>query len=215
MDQRAQRVVHQADGVSWLQQVELTAEHAIVTSLPDHSELPLLGMEAWREWFVDTARLCCQRVADEAVTVFYQTDVKHEGRWIDKGYLVSKGAELAGSHLLWHKVACRVAPGQASIGRPAYGHLLCFSRELRMAEDRATPDVLPEVGEMPWARAMGSKVCTAVARFLRKQTACRCVVDPFCGLGTMLAVANAHGLDAIGVELSRKRAERARTLALD
>jgi tRNA G10 N-methylase Trm11 len=39
-------------------------------------------------------------------------------------------------------------------------------------------------------------------------------VDPFCGLGTMLAVANRRGLDAVGVELSAKRAERARALAL-
>jgi hypothetical protein len=30
----------------------------------------------------------------------------------------------------------------------------------------------------------------------------------------MLAVANAHGLDAIGIELSRKRAENARSLVL-
>jgi hypothetical protein len=33
-------------------------------------------------------------------------------------------------------------------------------------------------------------------------------------MGTMLAVANANGLDAIGVEISRKRAENARSLAL-
>jgi tRNA G10 N-methylase Trm11 len=38
------------------------------------------------------------------------------------------------------------------------------------------------------------------------------VVDPFCGLGTILAVANEHGLDAIGVELSSKRARKARRL---
>jgi tRNA G10 N-methylase Trm11 len=38
------------------------------------------------------------------------------------------------------------------------------------------------------------------------------VVDPFCGLGSALAVANALGMDAIGVELSRKRAEKAREL---
>jgi tRNA G10 N-methylase Trm11 len=38
------------------------------------------------------------------------------------------------------------------------------------------------------------------------------VVDPFCGVGTVLAVANAHGLDALGVEKHRKRAEQARAL---
>jgi tRNA G10 N-methylase Trm11 len=38
----------------------------------------------------------------------------------------------------------------------------------------------------------------------------RVVVDPFCGFGSILAAANAHGLDAIGVELSRRRAAKAR-----
>jgi tRNA G10 N-methylase Trm11 len=40
------------------------------------------------------------------------------------------------------------------------------------------------------------------------------VVDPFCGVGTVLAVANETGLDAIGVELNRKRARKARTLTV-
>jgi tRNA G10 N-methylase Trm11 len=40
----------------------------------------------------------------------------------------------------------------------------------------------------------------------------RTVVDPFCGHGSVLAAANAHGLSAIGVELSRRRAAKARTL---
>jgi tRNA G10 N-methylase Trm11 len=38
------------------------------------------------------------------------------------------------------------------------------------------------------------------------------IVDPFCGMGSVLAVANAHGLAAIGVEKSRRRAARARKL---
>jgi tRNA G10 N-methylase Trm11 len=61
---------------------------------------------------------------------------------------------------------------------------------------------------------MGREACDAVARFLLAHTACRTVVDPFCGLGTMLAVANAHGLAAVGVERSPRRAMRARRLTL-
>ena len=202
------------DGLAWLARGPLPAGHAIVTSLPDHSELPRLGVEAWREWFVDAAARCCGAVADQAVAVFYQTDVKHDGRWIDKGHLAHAGADRAGAHLLWHKVVCRAPAGVTTFGRPAYAHLLCFSRALRLAPGQASPDVLPRLGEMTWARAMGREACDAVARFLLAHTACRTVADPFCGLGTMLAVANAHGLDAVGVELSPRRAERARGLAL-
>jgi len=209
------RVVHQGDGVAWLAAAPLPSDHAIVTSLPDHSEVPDLGVAGWRRWFVDTVALACRQLADDAVAIFFQTDVKHDGRWIDKGFLVTLGADAAGSHLLWHKIVCRAAPGTTTFGRPAYAHLLCVSRGLRLAPGQSSPDVLPRLGAMPWARAMGVDACDAAARFLLTHTACRVVVDPFCGVGTMLAVANRHGLDAIGVELSRRRAARAASLELD
>lgn len=206
------RVVHCTDGIAWLEQATLPADHAIVTSLPDSSELPRLGFDGWRKWFADTAALICRKVADESVAIFFQTDVKLDGRWVDKGFLVSLGAEAAGSHCLWHKVVCRAPPGLTTFGRPAYAHLLCFSRGLRLEKGQSSPDVLPRLGDMPWARAMGVEACEAVATFVLAHTKCRTVVDPFCGVGTMLAVANRRGLDAIGVELSAKRAEKARTL---
>lgn len=208
------RIVHQGDGVAWLEGATLPADHAVVTSLPDLSEVPRLGPDGWRRWFVDTAALACRRVADDAVAIFFQTDVKRDGVWIDKGFLVQLGAEAAGSQLLWHKIVCRAPAGTTTFGRPAYAHLLCFSRALRLTHAQSTADVLPRLGEMPWARAMGTEACEATCRFLGAHTGCRTVVDPFCGIGTMLAVANARGLDAIGVELSAKRAARARTLEL-
>lgn len=189
-------------------------QHAIVTSLPDSSELPSLGFEGWRKWFVETSRLICERTHDDGVAIFFQTDVKRDGAWVDKGFLVSLGAEQAGSRCLWHKVVCRAPAGMTTFGRPAYAHLLCFSRKKSLEKGQASADVLPTLGEMPWARAMGVDACEAVARFLVQHTSTRVVVDPFCGLGTMLAVANQHGLDAVGVELSAKRAARARELTL-
>lgn len=209
------RVVHTAEAVSWLEaQSAFDATHAFVTSLPDSSEVPSLGFDGWRRWFIDTSALICRKTADHAVSVFFQTDVKRDGRWIDKGFLVALGAEAAGSHCLWHKVVCRAPAGVTTFGRPSYAHLLCFSRGLRLEKGQATPDVIPRLGEMPWARAMGVDACEAVASFLLSFTSCRTVVDPFCGLGTMLAVANRRGLDAIGVELSPKRARRAESLVL-
>lgn len=188
----------------------LPADAAIVTSLPDHSELPALGVEGWKTWFVETVTLACRALSDEAVAIFYQSDVKHDGRWIDKGHLVMCGADMAGSALLWHKVVCRFAAGTVTFGRPSYSHMLCVSRALRVESGVSSADVLPELGEMTWARAMGSAACEVAAKFIAEHTKCRVVVDPFCGLGSMLTAANAHGLDAVGVELSRRRAERAR-----
>lgn len=205
----AERVVHHGDGIAFLRRGPLPGDHAIVTSLPDASELPELGLAGWRRWFVETVALACSAVADDAVAMFYQTDVKRDGRWIDKGHLVMLGADAADSHALFHKIVCRVPPGTTTFGRPAYAHLVCVSRARRLAPGASTPDVLPALGEMSWSRAMGSDACDAAVRFLMSIGA-RVVVDPFCGQGSMLAAANRHGLDAVGVELSRRRAARAR-----
>jgi hypothetical protein len=203
------RVVHHGDGIAFLERGPLPDDHAIITSLPDHSELPKLGVDGWRGWFADTVALACRTIADDAVAVFYQTDVKHDGRWIDKGHLVMCGADAAGSHVLFHKIVCRVPPGATTFGRPAYAHLIAVSRARRLAPGASTPDVLPSLGTMTWSRAMGAAACEVAVKFVASAGA-RVVVDPFCGLGSALAAANAHGLEAIGVELSRRRAAGAR-----
>lgn len=206
------RAVHCGDGVAWLREATLGPEHAIVTSLPDVSEVPAMGFEGWRRWFIDSAALALERPA--GLAVFYQSDIKHEGTWVDKGFLVQLAADRVGAALLFHKIVCRAPAGTITFGRPAYAHLLAFSRTLRLAPAQSSADVLPSMGAMTWPRAMGVDACRAVARFLVAHTPTRVVVDPFCGVGTMLAVANEHGLDALGVELSPKRAERARRLSL-
>jgi hypothetical protein len=207
------RTVHQTDGIAWLERSRLPADHALVTSLPDSSELSM-SFEQWEHWFTQTAALVCRSAAESAVAIFFQTDVKREGQWVDKSFLVQQGARAAGVRLLFHKVVCRAPAGVTTFGRPGYAHLLCFSDSLRLSPAQSSADVLPTLGKMTWARAMGIDACHATCRFLLEHTACRTVVDPFCGVGTMLAAANAHGLAAIGVERSPKRAARARTLTL-
>ena len=215
-DVSAARTVHHGDGLAFLATTPLPADHAIITSLPDVSELPELGgLAAWRAWFISTVSLICRTVADDAVAIFFQTDIKHAGRWIDKGHLVLSGADAASSHALFHKIVCRVPPATTTFGRPAYAHLLGFSKGVRPDPGKSTADVIPRLGAMPWSRAMGVEACKVACAFLRDDVATRVVVDPFCGKGTVLAVANAMGMDSIGVELSAKRCRAARSMALD
>lgn len=206
------RTVYCEDALAWLRARPKLDGCSVITSLPDASELPALSPEAWERWFEDAAALVLSRCPDEGVAIFFQSDVKRDGRWVDKGRLVQRAAEREGVPLLFHQIVCRVAPGSPTHGRAGYSHLLGFSRGARYDLRYATADVLPEAGETTWTRGMGARACEAACRFVLRHTPARTIVDPFCGHGTALAVANSMGLDAIGVEIARKRAQKARSL---
>lgn len=208
------REVIQADARIWLAENAADPLDAVVTSLPDVSELPELGpgLEGWKRWFVETAAQVLRWTAPGMPCLFFQSDIRHHGQWVDKAYLVQRAAELVGATLVFHKIVCRHAPGTLTQGRPSYSHLLAFSSGEPVIPKKPSADVLPDAGEMPWSRAMGTRACEAACRFLLNETPAKRVVDPFCGKGTVLAVANALGLSALGVELSGKRCRAARKL---
>lgn len=189
------------------------AQSSVVTSLPDVSELSL-SLDDWKTWFVDAAKVVMRWVSADGVAIFFQSDIRHNGVWVDKGYLVQRAAEDVGAQLRWHRIVCRKPPGTRSLGRPSYSHLLCFGMGAGKKESKILPDVLPSAGEMPWSRAMGVEACRLACDYLLAETDTQTVVDPFCGKGTLLAVANAMGLNAVGVELSQKRCRAARNLVI-
>lgn len=198
------------DAFEYLAQENAFKNASCVTSLPDISELPGSDLTTWSTWFSEAAAKIMDRVPDDAVAIFFQTDVFRFGRWVDKSALLFRAADHARTHLLWHKIVCRVAPGTVSDGRPGFAHMLCFSRALTHARATSSPDVLTEAGSMDWSNAMGRTACMAACRWVRDNTTTRAIVDPFCGTGTVLAVANELGLDAVGIEIDPERADRAR-----
>lgn len=187
----------------------------MITSLPDLSEVPHLGFEGWKTWFEDAAALTLSRTPDDGVTIFYQSDIRHGGLWVDKGQLVARAAEREKAALLFHKIVCRKPAGTLTRGRASYTHMLGYSRALAPKLAFTTPDVLPDAGAMPTPKSMGVLACVDACRFVLTQTTTRTIVDPFCGAGTVLAVANSLGLDAIGVDLSTRQVRRARNLVVD
>ena len=60
--------------------------------------------------------------------------------------------------------------------------------------------------------AVEVRAAAHAVRFARDQAAAKVIFDPFCGVGTVLAVANRLGLDALGVEKAKKRCEQSRQL---
>jgi hypothetical protein len=208
------RTVVHGEALAWLAENSARPATGVVTSLPDLSELPELGFDAWRTWFVEAARRVIRWLPDGSGAVFYQSDVRHRGLWVDKGYLVACAAEIEHADMLWHRIVCRKPAGTETHGRASYAHMIAVSRSVLAPAKRPYPDVLPDAGMMPWSRAMGAEACRLACNWLRLETAARTIVDPFCGHGTVLAVANELGLDAIGVERCARRCKKARTLRL-
>lgn len=207
------RLVVNAEALAWLDATPAEPGSSVVTSLPDVSEVPEKGFDGWRAWFMDAARRIMRWVPDDGVAIFFQSDIRYRGVWVDKGYLVLRAAEDEGALLVWHKIVCRKPAGTISHGRASYSHMICVSRKLHVPKAPG-PDVLADTGMMTWTKAMGVNACRLACRYLQDDTATRIVVDPFCGHGTVLAVANTFGFDAVGVELSAKRCRTARNLVV-
>ena len=165
---------------------------------------------------MNTAQLIIQKTPEDGLTLFYQSDIKFEGTWVDKSFLIMKAAEKENSELLFHKILCRTKPGILTFGRPAYSHLIAFSKNSRLELNQVTiPDVLPDLGEKTWERGMGLIACLKIATFLKEHTKTTTLINPFCGEGSILAAAQLRGLDVIGIERSPKRARTAEILKIN
>jgi len=198
-----------ADAIAWMRARGRIDGACAVTSLPDVSEVGKT-LSAWREWFSDAVRLVVDAVPDDSAALFFQSDIKRDGAWIDKGALVIRAAEDAGARVLFHKIICRRPPGMLTQGRPGFTHLIAVSRAMRCPDILPIPDVIADAGRSLWVRAMGVRAAAHAVRFARDQVRAKLIFDPFCGVGTIPAVANALGLDALGIELARKRCEQSR-----
>ena len=203
------RVVHEGCALEWLRERSLPPDTGVVTSLPNVDEFGHRDLDRWRTWFQEAAALVLQRTPPRGACVFFQTDIKHDGVWVDKSYLVQRAAEQVGAQLIWHKLALRAPPGTTTNHEPGFAHLLCFSQTLRADAANATPDVLERVGRKGWARSMGAEVADAAVGWLAAHAGARTIFAPFCGVGTALDAAEARGLASIGVERNPGRARRA------
>lgn len=208
------RVVHHADALAWLADHRPLDGASIITSLPDAAELPSLGFDGWRVWFDKAAQAVAESVSDAGVAIFFQSDVRRAGAWVDKGHLVTCAALRTGLHLVFHRIVCRVPAGTPTVGRPSYSHLLAFARRVIPPTGVPAADVLADAGFMPGPKAMGVAACAVACRFVLDHTVTRTIVDPFCGFGTVLAVANALGMNAVGIDTSARMCRRAQNLQL-
>ena len=200
------RTIYCQDAIPWLEtQKKLDS---IVTSIPEMDEVKL-SFKEYVPFFRNAARLCLEAVKDKGYCIFLQTDRKYKG-WVDKSYLISDEAQKLGIRMIWHKIALRTEVGKADIFRPTYSHMLCYSKDGLIGIP--VTDVVQR-GEVTYANGFGIDAVALVIQFLKKHNI-KTVTDPFVGSGTVVAVANAMGLNGIGVDIDKKQCIKAKALEI-
>jgi DNA methylase len=205
------RLVFCADALEWMPRHE--GQFAVITSLPDALEAGFTAeqwgrdLERWRGWFIAAARFAMLCAAPEAPAIFYQTDRKADGALISKPRLLQAAAEPIGARLLWHKIALRGRENSVDLFRPSYCHLMAFSQ--KGSSGKATADVF-ERGKLLYKNAMGMTAAEVACNHAGKSG--RAILDPFCGQGSVLAIANRLGFDSVGIDLDPEQCEKAARL---
>lgn len=196
-----------ADSLVWLP--DHPDQGAIVTSLPEVSELPHVPFEEYGSWLAQAARLCFGSLSEDCPIVFLQTDRKHDGRWLDKSFALSAVAEECGYWMLWHKIELRGKPGTMDWRRPGFRHVLAYGRGKTRPGD-ATPDIIPPSQPL-YADGVGKLAAEEAVRLCLLTNNAPRILDPFCGQGTFLAAAQRLGAkDITGIDISVEQCRLAR-----
>lgn len=228
----AERTVVVSDTLEWLEaQESFPAGTCVITGIPDITEAApaagagthMMALDEYMQWAQKTVAMILQRLPPGGCAIFVQTDIKvgagaagtyHE--WVDKSFILQCAAKTVDDvRLLWHKITAFDELGtMGSLRRARYSHVLCFGKGSEPERHDGPMASVPDVGRrgcVTWARGTGVRCCLALCRYAKKRGS-TLVVDPFCGEGAVLALAGYCGLDSIGVELNRKRAESAKCL---
>lgn len=200
------RVVICADSHRWLpNNVDIKA---IITSLPDMEEVGLNNID-WQRWIKDTCVLLSNSLSDSGLIIFYQTDRKYKGEVIDKKTLISNQFINMGYKNIFSKIILKQKPETVNLFRPTFTNLFGFSKNIKSG--KATPDVI-FAGNMLYKNAMGFNACKTSIEFIKSKINTKIIVDPFCGQGSVLKIANDLGLNSIGVDILKEQCEIAKNL---
>lgn len=205
---KTKRKIICTDALAWLEKHRDVG--SVITSMPELDEVSM-SEDDYVTWFQRAARECFRSTSEGHLTVFYQTDRLYKGRRISKPFMLMKAAEQCKVSLIWHKIVLRRDPGKIDIRRPGYSHLLAFGDDECKA-GKATPDVF-EAGGVLYPNGTGLNAATVALQAALRHGPRVC--DPFCGRGTIPALAEAMGFERVtGVDLDPEQAEAARQCRL-
>ncbi len=179
---------------------------SVLTSIPDREETDM-SIEEWKHWFCNVVRKIVSKTNNYAI--FYQTNRKVDGGLIDKSYLVNQGISISGGKLLWSKIALCRDVNASDLFRPTFTHILCASKKKGSGKNKA--DVIHR-GKMIYKNAMGLNACMFCLDFIKNNSDTKVITDPFCGQGSILAIADKMGFETIGVDILEEQCEKSKKL---
>jgi hypothetical protein len=197
-------------------------------------------VDQYKEWFKDMVKQLMVRLAVGNYVVLLQSDArmmnnKQEAyEWLDKSHLANAAADETGCTLVWHKILLTGKDAhKRSTGRPCFSHLVCFVKNppsepvthlctiqeatANKIAHRTSYFAIPDIfyrGEMLWPKGIGLDSCYVGVMFLKHIGKAEVILDPFCGIGTVLAMSNVLGVNAKGVEISGSRCRKSKKLVI-
>lgn len=196
-----------ADSLKWLAtQKELPN---VITGICDLDETTM-DFNNYIKFFNKIAELIFKKLSKDGYAIFTQTDRKYNKEWIDKSYILTKCAYKYGLKLVWHKIILNRAVGGTDLFRPTYSHILCYT--YNGTSGAATPDVL-NISERSYKNGTPLAAAELCIDFIKKYNKKNTdIIDPFVGQGTIVALANKMGLNAIGIDIDSEQAKKAEKL---
>lgn len=100
------------------------------------------------------------------------------------------------------------AVGKVDLHRPTYSHMIALNGKPK----KATPDVIP-CGKSLYKNGTGMNAAITGVEWIRGQA--DAIVDPFCGRGTIPAVADCLGIKSVGIDIDAEQCRYAELLSVD
>jgi len=200
------REVYCADANIWL--TENCNNKIIITSLPDMDEVNL-NYNDWINWISITCNNLIKSLSTDGIIFFYQTDRKYKGILIDKKSLISNIFISNRFNNIFSKIILKQNPNTINLFRPTYTNLFAFSKKI--TSGKSTPDVI-YCGKMLYKNAMGFNAVECCINFLKAKNIHAPVIDPFCGMGSVLKISNELGYNSIGIDILKEQTKIAKNI---
>jgi len=200
------REVFCMDAIDWLNTNK--NNECIITSIPSRGEVKIRNVKEYETFFRLAVKKIFEATKDDGYVIFLQTDEKHNGL-IDKCYLIADEAVKAGYNTIWKTIALTRSIGIVNSVRQTYSNLICYSKKNKVGK-KTIPNTI-YAGEIRHPSGFGLDAVRLCVDYVKSRGITK-IIDPFCGSGSTLLIANEKGLDSVGVDIDADWCEKAKCI---